>query len=120
MFPAGVPGTALLLLRLSVASSLFIERPAPWDSSPSYWIQAVSIILAVAILIGLMTPYFAFACGAVELRDYWVTSSQNEFHLLLALLHALILAMLGPGAYSFDSRIFGRRLLSLPPRMKSG
>jgi hypothetical protein len=33
---------------------------------------------------------------------------------LLGILNALALALLGPGAFSLDARIFGRRLLVLP------
>jgi uncharacterized membrane protein YphA (DoxX/SURF4 family) len=37
-----------------------------------------------------------------------------SFTLLFAI-DALALALLGPGAYSLDSRRFGRRLVVLPP-----
>jgi hypothetical protein len=34
----------------------------------------------------------------------------------IVLVDALVLALLGPGAYSLDSYLFGRRMVVLPPR----
>jgi hypothetical protein len=44
-----------------------------------------------------------------------VTGGTNEFHLAVSILNAAILAVLGPGAYSVDARIFGRRILDVTP-----
>jgi hypothetical protein len=33
----------------------------------------------------------------------------------IAILNALALALIGPGAYSIDARRFGRRIVVLPP-----
>jgi hypothetical protein len=44
-----------------------------------------------------------------------VIGGANEFHLAISILNAAILAVLGPGAYSIDARIFGRRILDVTP-----
>jgi hypothetical protein len=36
--------------------------------------------------------------------------------IVLALLLSLAVAMLGPGAYSLDAKMFGRRVVLLPPQ----
>ena len=38
------------------------------------------------------------------------------FHLVISILISAALAILGPGAYSVDARIFGRKLLTVPSR----
>jgi hypothetical protein len=48
-----------------------------------------------------------------------VTGGQEIFHLVISILISAALAILGPGAYSVDARIFGRKLLRVPPRHRS-
>ncbi|MGD0796884.1 MAG: hypothetical protein ABR910_04090 [Acidobacteriaceae bacterium] len=43
-----------------------------------------------------------------------LSEGRSELCLVNSILEGAILAVLGPGAYSVDSRIFGRRLLTLP------
>jgi uncharacterized membrane protein YphA (DoxX/SURF4 family) len=45
-----------------------------------------------------------------------VTGGQDIFHLVISILISAALAILGPGAYSVDARIFGRKLLTVPSR----
>jgi hypothetical protein len=44
------------------------------------------------------------------------TRGEDMFHMVISILTGVALAVLGPGAYSIDARIFGRRLLTVPPR----
>jgi len=45
-----------------------------------------------------------------------VNHGQSGFSLAIAALDSAVLAVLGPGAYSIDARIFGWRTLTVPPR----
>jgi uncharacterized membrane protein YphA (DoxX/SURF4 family) len=53
--------------------------------------------------------------GIAELAMTLSHADGYEHHLLLAVL-AISVAMLGPGAWSVDARLFGRKRLNLGPR----
>jgi len=59
------------------------------------------------ILVGLWTPLVGTLVVAVEI---WMVfaGAANELSLLLAVLGGT-LAMIGPGAWSIDARLFGRK-----------
>jgi putative oxidoreductase len=117
-FPDGWPGFGLLLMRLGMgialiyvgAASLLGEVPEP-TSVPQILIAAAA---GVFLLAGLWTP----VAGALAAFDeVWIAlslpfsqRSSEWIHILLAVL-SLGVAMLGPGAWSIDARLFGRRRL---------
>jgi hypothetical protein len=109
MFPAGGPGIALLVLRISVSSMLFLGlMPQGWE------------LVTLIALLGLI------CCGFVTPAACLVTAVFVGFHLPPVVdLHTvdlgllipitLALAVLGPGAFSIDSKLFGRKLISPGP-----
>ena len=112
-FPNGPPGLGLLLLRLAVGGSLISERismilPSP---SPPLWAAHILLVCAgVCICIGVWTPVMGVIQGIAELA--MTLSHADEHHLLLAVL-AVSVAMLGPGAWSIDAQIFGRKRITI-------
>lgn len=111
-FPDGWPGRGLVLLRVAVSLPLF------------YW--AITDPIADPDLITLAADWLAAACGILAIVGLWtpvagilisldeasIAVSQHlapQGHILIALL-GLSLAMLGPGAWSVDARLFGRRV----------
>jgi uncharacterized membrane protein YphA (DoxX/SURF4 family) len=114
MFPTGAAGVALLLLRLVVAITFLISGTLV----TSLWTLSVVIVLEAALCLGFLTPYAAFLCCLMELRLVLMRAGEDESHLFVAILSGAALALIGPGAYSVDSHIFGRRRLSLPPLRK--
>jgi hypothetical protein len=112
LFPSGVAGLGLLLLRLSAALLLVsilidIDRTYPWAPLP---LGAV----AIAISLGLATRIAAGLCAAVT--PFLLIEDCGAPGLLVAThaLDALALLLLGPGALSIDARLFGRRTIGLP------
>jgi hypothetical protein len=107
MFPSGLPGLALALLRISVAATLWI---GPWQSNAG----GVVWIVGLSLIAGVFTPFTASICGLVHL---WLLFEQHTASLfgLAALGFAISLAILGPGAYSIDGFMFARRVVILPP-----
>jgi putative oxidoreductase len=68
----------------------------------------------VLLLLGLWTP----VCGTlIALVEAWVaySSAGRAIPILLATLGAT-LAMIGPGAWSIDARLFGRKHFEMPER----
>jgi putative oxidoreductase len=113
-FPNGPPGLGLLLLRLAVGGSLIVQWISMLPSPPSpLWAAYIFLICAgVCICIGFWTPVMGAIQGIAELAMAVSHANGYEHHLLLAVL-AISLAMLGPGAWSLDAQIFGRKRITL-------
>jgi hypothetical protein len=116
MFPSRTAGAALLVLRLSVAAALVANLTAHWALSPPFWVVPGALLLVTFLCLGLLTPYCAILNFLIELSLLIMTGGQNGFHLAIAAVDSVILAVLGPGAYSVDARLFGRRILTVPLR----
>ena len=112
MFPPGLPGIGLLLLRSSVAIALVLEG---YDHRQPGWIPAAAILLSIPLFAGYVTP-IAAGVGLLFHGLIWLTSGGGSAALLsIVSLDILALALLGPGAYSVDASLFGRRIVVLPP-----
>ena len=109
MFPAGVPGIALLVLRLSVSSMLLLAL------MPQGLELAALIALSGFLWCGFFTP--AACVIAATFIGFHLPHSIDLKAANLAFLIPIILAVgvLGPGAYSVDSMLFGRKLLLTVP-----
>ena len=80
----------------------------------SFWSALLYVLPALCLIAGFLTPYSAILCCIVQMAEL-VIGGANEFHVAISILDAAILAVLGPGAYSIDARIFGRRILDAIP-----
>jgi putative oxidoreductase len=110
-FADGWPGFGLLFQRLVTGivllhdgTALFKETPTAATIAP----QAMGAVLAIFIMIGLWTPIAGALSAAVEVWTALVYPGDAATALLLATLGAT-LAMIGPGAFSIDARLFGRK-----------
>jgi|ERR1700733_10123320 len=115
-FPNSSPGVGLLLLRLCLGIPLIYFGAGVLSGKPSEPITFAQDLIAAAggifLLPGLWTP----AIGVlIALDEVWIAfsrySSQREeawIRIFLAIL-AISVAMLGPGAWSIDARLFGRK-----------
>ena len=114
MFPDGRPGVALVVLRMALSWFFLSNSLVASAGHGTAWTRPFSMIIAAGLCAGLLTPLLCVACVAIELGTWWFAdfaSSQIHF---CAILDAIALGLLGPGAYSFDGRLFGRRKLQLP------
>lgn len=105
----------LVLLRLSLAIALFVGKDALNLWLPFHTADSVVAILALVLALGVLTPIastvgFLLACILANRLD-----AADVIPALLMSLNACALFLLGPGAYSLDARIYGRRVLVLPP-----
>jgi putative oxidoreductase len=114
-FPNGRPGAGLLLLRLAVGASLLLERvPEIWviPQSLGFEVRMAMVCVGVSLLCGLWTPVMGTLAAAIELLIAFSPAGGSATHILLAIL-SISLALLGPGAWSVDAHIFGRKRIDI-------
>jgi hypothetical protein len=114
MFPLGLPGLALLLLRGAVATAVLLEGYGHRQGL-SGWMLAALTLLSACLCTGFLTPIVAILALLFHVLVWSSLSIDGAGVTAIALLNALALAMLGPGAYSIDAYRFGRRVVVLPP-----
>jgi len=125
-FPGGLSGAGLFLLRVALGGTLIIQGSAYMrglgDSGFGPW--AVCLLLLAsggALVIGILTPiasalaFLVFTGVTFSLVSVqgWNLFSGNPLS-IDAIVMALATSFLGPGAFSFDARLFGRRKIIIP------
>ncbi len=125
-FPEGRSGIALLMLRAALGLALLLDGIAYLPGLPDLS-DRLCALLAIAggvfLIIGFLTPLVAVVVtlGAVGIAFSLfplcipgLFDTKTAGVLTVAILLAVML--LGPGAFSIDARLFGRREIILPPR----
>jgi uncharacterized membrane protein YphA (DoxX/SURF4 family) len=79
-------------------------------------VDVFATIAGLCLLLGFLTPYCAAVSCLAEGVLCTFSGLTNGFHLGMSALTAAAVAVLGPGAYSLDARIFGRKRITIPPR----
>ena len=114
MFPTGAPGVALLILRISLAAAIVDTGSHGANSSFAPVILLASAVQSVLLGLGLLTPIVSMSACAFELASLLSSGHGDVRFIALSSLNAAAITFLGPGAYSFDARLFGRREIVLP------
>jgi putative oxidoreductase len=115
-FPNGWPGFGLLLLRLGVGIALISFGISGFFADPGGLValarDSIEAAGAIFLIVGLWTPVIG---ALIALDELWVAFSVYSSHpdghwnhVFLAVLTAGV-AMLGPGAWSIDARLCGRK-----------
>ncbi len=117
-FPEGWPGTGLLFLRTAAVIPAVQHGITGLLTTPLLAHPVLRLIAAGAaalLMAGIWTPVAGLLLAVTEIVLAFSHSYDPWTHILLAALGAA-LAMLGPGAWSVDARLFGRKRIQLPQR----
>jgi hypothetical protein len=111
MFPAGAPGIALLMLRVSLAAAILDGDPDCLKPAAGPPICVALAAQSLFLCIGFMTPVVSVIACLFELVSLLIGAHTDMRFTVLSSLNAAAIALLGPGAYSLDARLFGRRVI---------
>ena len=132
-FPSGAPGAGLLLLRLTLGAYLIaqgmqvVAQLLDTGTPPTILIALTALAMLVGGAtgaVGILTPItqsISTAAGLVTMIDaLWAPAAVPGLEVpwplaLMTTVVAVSLVCLGPGAYSIDASLFGRKEISIPP-----
>ncbi len=130
-FPGDGPGLGLLVLRAAIGFTLVSQGILYLSDShtPSLAMWAVALLMVASgalALIGYMTPLAGVVGGLISVASLWPWFPAPTPNLFVTRLAAILTAAigiaivcLGPGAFSLDARLFGRREIIIPKRSSS-
>lgn len=119
-FASGWPGIGLLLLRLLTGIALVhsgIDATLAAPPLVTLVLEITGMAAGVLLLVGLATPVSGTLAAMVKV---WIAilsytlHSGNSWTALAQAALGVVLAMVGPGAWSFDAHLFGRKRILFP------
>ena len=84
---------------------------------PTVTLQIMGVGAGILLLVGLWTPVAGTLVAIVKLSVAFSRYFSNSGDPWLAVIQAVlgaVLAMVGPGAWSIDARLFGRKRIDIP------
>jgi uncharacterized membrane protein YphA (DoxX/SURF4 family) len=125
-FPGRAPGAGLLLLRIAVGAALVVYTvPSISDANDpslsSFVLGLLALVVGASLIVGILTRTAAILgavlTGAI-IRRWVMTSPIHSLRGNPLILNVIIIdvaiALLGPGAFSLDAVLFGRRRIIIP------
>ena len=117
-FARGLPGAGLLLMRLVAGFALVVHGLIVLRSgvtSESNIFLVLSVAVGVTLAAGLWTPVAGSLVGVIALWNAVSRAEDKSASIFLATI-GVALAMLGPGAWSVDARLFGWKRIDIQDR----
>jgi len=103
MFPHGAPGFALLLLRISVAVILLMNAAKCCGTSSARLSFVGVLLISISLTVGFLTPYLSVIACAFAVANLFTGPHAGDAFNVFPIFDAVVLAVLGPGAYSVDA-----------------
>jgi hypothetical protein len=107
-FPEGASGIGLVFLRISVLLGFYEVHDPAGDGMWMTLLWGVTLLLLAG---GFLTPITVGACIVWNVMCFLASRHPDAAWLIGSVLSAAALGLLGPGAYSVDAKLFGRRRL---------
>jgi uncharacterized membrane protein YphA (DoxX/SURF4 family) len=129
MFPDGWPGAGLLLLRTAAGAGLIAQGIAYFEDRremglPTIAVAVFAIAVGALLLTGCLTRFASVATTIGGVFSIFFRETIPHFGLFetpttsaLAIVIAAALICLGPGAFSLDASLFGRREVIIPKKV---
>ena len=108
-------------MRLVVGSALIVRASSILWNDPPINTTVMSVFLAgcgILLIPGLWTPVAGTLVALIEIWQILAPAGDRWVALLLGTIGGA-LAMLGPGLWSVDARLFGWKRVEAPPRKSS-
>ena len=116
-YPDGLFGVALLLLRLSYAAIAFPALARLWPApSITVPIGLGAAAIALALVLGFGARAAALLLATALAIGIGSARGDLTWFLVGCTGGAVALVLLGPGAWSIDAHLYGRRVIRLEPR----
>ena len=108
-FPNSWPGAGLLILRVAAGFSLLgvDYMTSGLGDAATVLFRCVALTVAVLLVLGFGTPFAAVGEAVIQVGIMALDGRYNSSAVISTAL-GVALAMLGPGAWSLDARVFGR------------
>jgi uncharacterized membrane protein YphA (DoxX/SURF4 family) len=114
-----LPGIGLLLMRVVAGGVLVYRGMAGLTGVLALGLSApvlvAKIVLGLMLLAGLWTPVTGVLVAALELGILFGAPEDPWIHIFLVTL-GISLALLGPGGWSMDARLFGWKRIEIGDR----
>jgi putative oxidoreductase len=118
-FADGWPGRGLLLLRLLTGLALIhfgIANLREAPPVPTVVLQIAGVGAGILLLVGLWTPVAGALAAIVKVSiacSRFLSHSGDPWIAIIQAVLGAVLAMVGPGAWSIDARLFGRKRIDM-------
>ena len=111
-FADGPPGAGLLIQRLLVGTALVycaVAKPGGTIAAP----QVIGALAGLLLIAGFWTPLAGVLAGCAEAWVAFLSPAHIWNPAVLAVL-GVTLALIGPGEWSLDARLYGRKHIRTP------